>query len=1073
MVDDFEAIYDPIERADFDLRSEPTEVSPPRCIDLPELPLSDLNDFCPITESRSLTASPSVPQTKPYRPFSTEPLNIPDLEDPIILNPQFKNDFAEILDGIDIDKVETKYKLPVSEQYDKNYRKKIDGILEKSMEREIQFNSLETGTMEISIDEGIDIKEHTDVMKIKKEAVRFEEELEVEIDMKNIEQTALDIVEQSIERAVSVTKEIQEAVEEELRASATRDIVEKKQELETEEFSERKESVLTSSEVVQSEVTDKNFEEVEELEVLEAESSERVSDKPPKELVYIRENKNKTKTYEVKTEMSDFVKKDYEDTSRKEYSEGKQNSFNIGLQTIPNIKGMTQSSYHFDLLMRTFFIHLTDVMVALSRFILTQPALELEMKAERVIKEKLVTGLGEEETIKCDVKSQKCHKSQHSRDMRKNVEVKHELNVRDEIESAESQKRQEIKKLSDFKEHHEMEFDEMEKKMLSGAQMSQMTQRKPKELTHRMDAVISEFETKTGIEDRLEVTDRQRRSRSRSRLEEEVMSESDPLDWLAKVDSKQSSQNTTNISTSKKSSSSHTESIESKRTEHESREVRTSKTKPGKQMYVAVVESHVYTNKDAILEDMLETSSVESTEEMNTSLEMKSLEKQQAVEVITQALEESNVIVAESIIANSESNQEYLHVKESRIESAPLPTPQSFKMAAVGTTEVSLEASKEFTESKVSKQEAVEEKQEPLTIVASETTETVEDLRAESFKVFEMSEQSVVIASEANYKATAEQSTETLLEESREAKTELKISEKHATSQIKQFAIAVAESTDIVTDGNVEIFKAEELKTKTAVVRAEESFKTAAIESTELALEEAVEQHAVTLKTGHARIRQTTNLAVAGIIETKTEEDKVIIPKPAEDEYASLKIIKQEVIDDQSVDITEISESEVIKKSIEVENYVSHKLSSAQSEKLHVRTDIAQQSVSQSSVENDENNIDTPTPSTVPPTPLTDEYVFNLQIPLPKDTGCVIKEDSPDHEDLSIVKKKLIAHIETTIDEQIIYDPPLPTPTEDKTEPVFKKLEMNGGGKIQREYTKPGLKGGSSVPYRRKVSYYA
>lgn len=1013
MLNDFEAIYEPVERADSDLHSEPTEVSPPRCVDFPELPLSDLYDFRPVTESRSLTASPF--QTKPYRPFSTEPLDVLPLEDPIILNPKFKDDFADILDGIDIDNVETKYKLPVSQQYDPNYKKKVDGILEKSMERDVEKESevILKHVEKTDVGQTIDVTESTD------KQVRFED-MKVEADIVNIERTAINFVDESIERAVSVTEEIKEAVEEELRASATPEKVE----LTVEEFNDRKEA--RTSEMYKEEIRDEivNISRASEMEVLAessektakqskkvsevtvAENSETVAD--PKELLYIRENRNKTKTHEVKTERSEFKKANYEDTETRKESDGKQKVFNIGLQTIPNIKGLAQSSCHFDLLMKTFFIHLTDVMVAMSRFILTQPALELEAKAERVIKDKLIIGL-ERESMKNDLKSQEFHKSQTS-DVRKNVEIKKEFNATNEQNISQKKHVQQHSEIK-TRDHLDMELEEIEQRRLSGAQMAQMTQRKPKELTHRMDAVISEFETKTGIEDSLEVKE-QRRSRSRSRIEEEVMSESDPLEWL----SKKESQERTSFKTS-----SHTESKE-RRSEHESREVRTSKTKPGKQMYVAVVESHVYTNKDAVLQEMLETSSIESTEEMNIDI----VEKQQAVEVITQALQ-SNVASAE-------------------------------------TTEVSLESTKDFTERKVSIHE-----EEYLTTVAAETTEIVEDMQAKSFNVLEVSETKAVIASEENYKATAVQSTETLLEESTEETTELQISEKHATSKIEQLAISIAESTDIVIDDStVETFETEESKVETAVVKAEESFRNAAIETTEISLEEAVEQHTVSVETEHAAIKETESLAVAGIIETKTELDKIKPPK-AEDEFASLKIIKQEVIEDTSEDITEITESEVVKKSVEIESFVSHETSSFESKKLHLRTDLTQSVISQSSVASDENNnIDTPTPSTVPPTPLTDEYVFKLQIPLPKNTGPIIKEDSPDHEDLSIVKKKLIPFIETSVDEQIIYDPPLPTPTEDKKEPVYTKLGLNGGN--HPVYIKPGLRGGGIIPCYRKVS---
>ncbi|KAL4704368.1 hypothetical protein ACJJTC_013527 [Scirpophaga incertulas] len=118
----------------------------------------------------------------------------------------------------------------------------------------------------------------------------------------------------------------------------------------------------------------------------------------------------------------------------------------------------------------------------------------------------------------------------------------------------------------------------------------------------------------------------------------------------------------------------------------------------------------------------------------------------------------------------------------------------------------------------------------------------------------------------------------------------------------------------------------------------------------------------------------------------------------------------------------------------------------------------------QSSIVSPLSTIDTPTPSTIPPTPLTDEYVFKIKHPLPKSRGTTpvpmevtseehLEERSAD-EDPHIVKKKLVPHIDTTLDSPIIYDTPLPSPPLEKT--------------ISPVYTKPGLRGGSDRPAYRK-----
>lgn len=91
-----------------------------------------------------------------------------------------------------------------------------------------------------------------------------------------------------------------------------------------------------------------------------------------------------------------------------------------------------------------------------------------------------------------------------------------------------------------------------------------------------------------------------------------------------------------------------------------------------------------------------------------------------------------------------------------------------------------------------------------------------------------------------------------------------------------------------------------------------------------------------------------------------------------------------------------------------------------------------------------------PSPPLSPPTPLTDEYVFKFDIPLPRITRYVERDCSYSPESIEddiILKCGYIPHIITRI-ERIIYSPPLPTPPaspERQIVPIYKKPGLKGG----------------------------
>lgn len=1238
VLDNYEPIYESIERADSDLRSEPTEVLDPQDLSLddPNIldPITDPSLWdsgyatTPLTESRSLNASPFVPNTKPYRPFSTEPLQDLPLDDPLILNPNFKDTFNlngniqelnleedDLIRILPLDKnVEAKFKLPVSEKYDPEWEKKVRSMLAKCAEggkRETQqveselvyYSEKPKAATEINAEVIDSIKktvvDSSTVMRksdlMTKLDIKFNETRVEESVKRSVEQTALEVVDESIERAVSVAEDIKKEIEEELRTSMTTELqIEEcktktemmcfNKEVKEKEYRKESFSKCNMPESVQHETSKKLMQETA-IRIIENEDSEKVHQQEEnvmKEIKLLSKQaiedtiepgnvKKKLPAYEKKdrslTEtdnnnqimeesetikkysmaferedmpatvqrrksrevlQTDEIKSEHrkglkssdifsQDTSN---SDGKQKAYMIGLQTIPHIKGFVQSSYHFDLLLRTFFVHLTDVMVALSRFLLTQPSQELESKAKKVVEDKLIKEFTMKDTRRFEEKRgmerrheeikenmntehETMRQEQDTRQETNNVQSKQTITLdKSEMQQQQNKYKQEIKQdeqklkvmksqeVSENRENFDIYLEDVEIKKKSGAQMAQRTQRKSKDLTKKMDAVINEFEIKTGIEERLEVTEqRSRRSRSRSQIEEEVMRDSDPLEWLDKVDSRRASQGRSDVTSTETELHTYTGSKESKRAETKI-ESRTTKVEPGKQMYVAIVESHVYTNKDAILEDqiaeMSETVSTQSSEDITTALDeaistrkeamsnvIQSEEKQQAVEILINALQE--VVQEKQEVLESVTDSKLQRAKE--------------------YYDVTLEAVEKNIDIKKSEYNAVSKK-EVLTLVAAEATEIIDEAKLESFETKEAKTKIAVESSEEKYKEAAQSAIEIVLETSKEESTELKGKQK-AVSKVESLAIAVAESTDVVVDDSkVDIFENKEVVSQRATVSSEETFKNAAVSIAEVMFETAEEKHSDHSKTKEVSIKQEgQHLAVAGIIETRTElctEPK----KPAQDEFASLKIIKEQIINgEESTEI--LTESELnVQQSIEVEmssqntkssvseasfQSISQELTSVQESSssvqessrlaqessmfmqqtstsssnlhtsLHINTNLALQ---QRSDEIDENN-NTPTPTTVPPTPLTDEYVFKLEIPLPKNQGTVVIEESPDREDPHIVKKGLVPYIETTIGEQVIYDPPLPTPPEDKVQsPV---------------YTKPGLRGGAQ-PLLRKVS---
>ncbi|CAB3252218.1 unnamed protein product [Arctia plantaginis] len=702
-------LYDPVlddqdpilyEPGDFDPESQPTEVPfkiqqfiEPADLGSTPIDYGDTNTpigtpFDPsilLAESRSLTASPFMNPAKPYRPFSTEPLpEVPPLEDPIILNPNYKDQFGKSPDVVDPDYIlnahcksngfESKFKLPISEQYDPDGTRhvknvEIDSVLSKytNMEKlckksqttdekntkitnsKIAEDSKKTATANTNFKSkesfSTNLKEASSIMTTEKlnikednfktneetsirrdlitqdveekmitEELKYIEKMKHEIDVDQIERTAHSVVEDSIERAVSVAEEIKKemAVDENLVIEEKSDRVTKAVEKKISTLKNEKQlkEELESNEIKETdfEVIDKIASNKEHLKYVEENIEEQHSKTEGQNRSESVGRKDNKETLEGNIGQYKKVSKTVTADTKSDKSGSQQRIYEIGLQTIPNIRGVVHSSYHYDLLLRTFFIHLTDVMVALSRFLLSQPIFDTSCYETQKTVNKTQTKSEDKDIRKTQHEVVESVKTERRKvdDARTSVNVKHEKIVEKKVDIPVQEKhahkrelvtpismketkiashedvttltkKQDVKtdlkhtktiEKSDVKQERKKEDDtaiiQVEGRKISGAQMAQRTEKKlTKDMTQKMDAVISEFETIAVEEDKKEMLQRSRRSRSRSQIEEEVAKESDPLEWLAKVDSGRASQEISEERLSEKECSS-TETFEKK-----------------------------------------------------------------------------------------------------------------------------------------------------------------------------------------------------------------------------------------------------------------------------------------------------------------------------------------------------------------------------------------------------------------------------------------------------------------------------------------------------------------------------
>lgn len=1118
MLDEYEPIYEPIDQEDSDQPSQPTEVSDPNTDICPELnnlllPIH-LNGINPTSLgpedldksfSRSLTASPYVGQAKPFRPFSTEPQEIPPLEEPIILNPDYNDVFKEF--GIDEEYLpKTKFKLPISVQYDPDGTKQKIKIVEEICE------SVESHTKEM-------------LETITKQEVTFIEEMKKEIDIEKIEKTATSIVEDSLEKAVVVAEEIKREIDVELHevslnssevvesstkydiSATSTEIVDSKSVIETaiDQFEDKaiieskQESVNVELKDAAKEVSelvnliDKTTEEIiiqngsisetneirqvdvkkqstviGQKKIIETDKAFLISQEDSKQRdTFVKMVTEEVKSEEVKIQDSCFKANDIEhkvkiDTKSEESktsdrrstsTRAEQRAYTIGLQTIPNIRGTVHSSYHYNLLLKTFFIHLTDVMVALSRFILSEPVLDKEVKEEKSQKEAkdLVTEtlVRKDEAVEIVAKSKKLAKREVAI-VEKNIQNDKIKNEESE-KSATTQKVQQVERKEVAQtiqekyygngtmqdSHEKLNIDEMEeRRKLSGSRMAQLVEKKSEELTHKMDAVITEFQNKAGIE---ETTVVQERSSSRSGQDQVIQENAPALGLLSKVDFRKTEEQT-KTEISKVTSTEGTFTTETRQSKERSKS-------SDRNTYIAIVEAHVYTNKNVILDEQLgdfsETSSVVSADEVNIPLETNealstekvALEDLEIKEEVAKSVVEEQQLIAATKEENFKVVEEEHTVVGKKLETVKAvqkPKIVATKKIELKSIEQKAEVKQEIQKAEIKatpKQEVIQKKVFQPEIKPAEKEEVIQKTLPEP--EIKVKEKQGIIRKKlfqpfVNTKDKKEEIQTVALEQIAVSQSDV------IKEELLKTAIAKEEHASIEKKVS---------ETETAV-KVQES-----AETTQIAVfKEVSELRSVMNETSHASAHTEVTKQDKETITLQLNDSKLAKVTEAHKETKNeIEINRTKQVFETETKIDQ--ESIFIAKSVQKE---AEKSIEKEQQKLVLQTDLPRE-------KSDENN-NTPTPtSIVPPTPLTDEYIFKLEIPLPKRSGTPIPRDctpTPEDEDPDIVKKKFLPFIDTKIEDEIKYDPPLKSPP---TSP---------------KYTKPGLRGGADKPEYTKVCLF-
>ncbi|XP_032528374.2 uncharacterized protein LOC116778474 [Danaus plexippus] len=572
---------------------------------------------------------------------------------------------------------EGKFKLPISEQYDPdgkrvrlcriNGKKAVRFDLKQIIKEDFGENDISEKIHNIISDFTTESKLDQERAMKQDPCISFEQNEATYL--KVIKERALEIVSDSINRAVTVASEAKENIKNELLSeknnlsvsNVIKDFDVKFNEVNIQKESiEEQYKVNVSDEIKKFENIDSRIERsVEERqlrtkqdiqEAIESGTVNRRSEAFKKENIELNEP---VKVYKKSSVISKAINKDenFKD------SEAKRRVFSIGLQTIPNIKEKVDAMHVNSRLklLTTFFLQLTNIMIALSKIILKQP----------------VTYVTQTEYTKSKQKDV-------AKEDREDRDNKSWESYNDEGQG-----------LSKYKydyDSHVSEGELIRKGKLTGAKIAQIEGGLPADLTDKMDLVISEFQKRTGCEEHTrdefeQVFRTHSESRSKTRGDDSFYSgtRSDTDTGRRKVvedfvETKTQSYEIKEIKSEKRTS----ESIS--RTESKPYVYET-KVEGDNLTYVAIVESHVYTNKDAIFEEKVITDSSTKSERLETeTLELDRIIK----DTTTSSLEKTILIPETKEVTLKEKYEETSDIQkiETGLEEA------SIKVAAKKISEV-------------------------------------------------------------------------------------------------------------------------------------------------------------------------------------------------------------------------------------------------------------------------------------------------------------------------------------------------------------------------------------------------
>ncbi|XP_038220391.1 uncharacterized protein LOC119838503 isoform X1 [Zerene cesonia] len=399
-----------------------------------------------------------------------------------------------------------------------------------------------------------------------------------------------------------------------------------------------------------------------------------------------------------------------------------------------------------------------------------------------------------------------------------------------------------------------------------------------------------------------------------------------------------------------------------------------------------------------------------SSEVQSTELDYRSVKKRRYTQA-EMSIAQSIGIEYQISDSDQESESEYMEIEY--VDEAEYIKRQSTKLQAavaldqrVATEEAERQVSQSLQSSQ-NKHKSSKHKRSEASIAVSARQENA-SLREQSSASIEVSRQSNQAMTATSITASAEH----LSVSGQSANASLEVSQQSCEASIAG-SLAVSAKQEQIFNATQNSYESAEIsqqrQSAVAVRRKKKHMTASALQSSHVSVEshEETNQEASAVQVGSTR--KSTNIQELEVDSKSLQKDINVIEMEIESRHAKLSsvdahAIKLETsktrIDDSNVSIQDVTKS--------------------------------------------------PSPPIEPPTPLTDEYMFRLVAPLPSREGTPVPRDCTDSSESEeeVLKKKLIPHIDLTI-EQRIFDPPLPTPPtspERRAKPFYTKPGLRGGG---------------------------